>query len=59
MDKVLNFAKKYKIPLISTASLIAVKYFLISGSSCKIKKDLSNKIIIITGASAGIGKQLS
>ncbi len=34
-----------------------IKKFYINGTECVIKTDLSEKVIIITGASEGIGKE--
>jgi len=38
------------------AGLYGLKTYF-GGAKCKIKKDLRNKVAVITGGSAGIGKQ--
>ena len=50
-----TFAKKYKYYLIGATLLPVIRYFA-SGAKCKIVKSLEGKVVIVTGASAGIGK---
>jgi len=59
MDAIYKYIPRDKFPYVATAGALMTSYFLIrkisAGGVCRDRVDLSNKVVIITGANTGIG----
>lgn len=57
MDLLLAYPYSSAFLFLTPALYIGKKYF--SGKSCHIKCDMSEKIVVVTGASSGIGMKVA
>jgi hypothetical protein len=58
LDKAKDFfTSKRGIATAGTLAFITLTRFYFNGGVCRANRDLTNQVIVITGGSAGIGKE--
>jgi len=64
MDTVWKYVPREKAPYVATAGAVLLTSYILmrkvaAGGVCKDRVDLSNQVVIITGANTGIGLEAS